>query len=311
MSRNTSKIVFVGNIPYGLSEEQISDIFSSAGRVVSFRLVYDRENGKPKGFGFAEYPDADSAASAVRNLNDFEVMGRKLRVDFSSESHGEDILAGGLGGGGVGTNGSGLTSTPMAHGSSSLAIHGGSSGGGSGSSLPPLPPGKDIPPGASATDEISRVLRTLPPTQLLDVLTQMKTLATNEPARATELLAQAPQLAFAVFQALLLMDLVSPEAIQAVLETATAPSLPPPQQQQQQQAIPLPVAVGHGYAPELAMPVAAPPPPPPPAPVAAAVAPDDLIKQVLELPQAVVDQLPEAERIQLMAVRMQYGGGAR
>ncbi|CAK7225571.1 hypothetical protein SCUCBS95973_005911 [Sporothrix curviconia] len=316
MSRQPSKIVFVGNIPYGLSEEQISDIFSSAGRVVSFRLVYDRENGKPKGFGFAEYPDPDSAASAVRNLNDYDVMGRKLRVDFSNEGHDEDMPAGmGGGGGGGGSNGGGLASVPMAHGNSSSGVAPGgvtSGGGGSGSGLPPLPPGKDIPPGASATDEISRVLRTLPPTQLLDVLTQMKTLATNEPARATELLAQAPQLAYAVFQALLLMDLVSPEAIQAVMETATTP-LPPLQQLQHQQGAipPQPVAAaaaGYGYAPELAPPVAA---PPPPAPVAAAPAPDDLIKQVLELPQSVVDQLPEAERTQLMAVRMQYGGGAR
>lgn len=122
-----SKSVFVGNIPYGrlsphcsyflvltnhslgLTEEQITDIFSSAGKVLSFRLVYDRETGRPKGFGFAEYPDSgnfnqtvsslylntrswsnirlksDSAASAVRNLNDFEIMNRKLRVDFSND----------------------------------------------------------------------------------------------------------------------------------------------------------------------------------------------------------------------------------
>jgi cleavage stimulation factor subunit 2 len=70
-----SKSVFVGNIPYGmvtlapceshllnlqigLTEEQIIDIFSSAGKVVNFRLVYDRETGRPKGFGFAEYPDS-------------------------------------------------------------------------------------------------------------------------------------------------------------------------------------------------------------------------------------------------------------
>jgi cleavage stimulation factor subunit 2 len=115
-----SKSVFVGNIPYGmvtfapceshplklqigLTEEQIIDIFSSAGKVVNFRLVYDRETGRPKGFGFAEYPDSgrwhiffedeqvltldppDSAASAVRNLNDYEIMNRKLRVDFSND----------------------------------------------------------------------------------------------------------------------------------------------------------------------------------------------------------------------------------
>lgn len=44
----------------GLTEEQIIDIFSSAGKVLSFRLVYDRETGRPKGFGFAEYPDSGS-----------------------------------------------------------------------------------------------------------------------------------------------------------------------------------------------------------------------------------------------------------
>jgi cleavage stimulation factor subunit 2 len=80
-----SRVVFVGNIPYGisdpgffqtaflnpsltqqhlgLSEEQITDIFSSAGKVLNFRLVYDRETGRPKGFGFAEYPDAGMPAS--------------------------------------------------------------------------------------------------------------------------------------------------------------------------------------------------------------------------------------------------------
>ena len=297
MSRIPSKIVFVGNIPYGLSEEQISDIFSSAGRVVNFRLVYDRENGKPKGFGFAEYPDPDSAASAVRNLNDHEVMGRKLRVDFSNE--GDDIMLGGpfglFSGGGSGNGGgNGGSNGAPAPTSSSAPI------------LPPLPPGKDIPPGASAADEISRVLRTLPPTQLLDVLTQMKTLATNEPARATELLAQAPQLAYAVFQALLLMDLVSPEAIQAVVDpSATHAQAQPPQAQPQQPP------ASHGYDASLA---AAAPAQPTSALAPAAGAPmsqDELIKQVVELPQSVVDMLPEPDRTTVIALRMQFGGGAR
>ena len=68
----------MGNIPYGnylppfqkrlpqysyisgLTEEQIKDIFGSAGKVMSFRLVYDRETGRPKGFGFVEFPDSGS-----------------------------------------------------------------------------------------------------------------------------------------------------------------------------------------------------------------------------------------------------------
>lgn len=45
----------------GLSEEQITDIFSSAGKVERFRLVYDSETGRPKGFGFADYPDTGMA----------------------------------------------------------------------------------------------------------------------------------------------------------------------------------------------------------------------------------------------------------
>ncbi|KAL2130973.1 hypothetical protein VTI74DRAFT_5695 [Chaetomium olivicolor] len=89
-TRQPSRVVFVGNIPYGLTEEQIIEIFSGAGRVLNFRLVYDRETGRPKGFGFAEFPDYDSAASAVRNLNDYEIMGRKLRVDFSNETVSDD-----------------------------------------------------------------------------------------------------------------------------------------------------------------------------------------------------------------------------
>jgi hypothetical protein len=77
------------------------------------------------------------------------------------------------------------------------------------SSLPPLPIGADLPPGLSCPDAISRTLNTLPPAQLLDILSQMKTLTTTDPAKATELLRQAPQLSYAIFQALLLMGLVT------------------------------------------------------------------------------------------------------
>ncbi|OAA53309.1 nf-x1 finger transcription factor [Niveomyces insectorum RCEF 264] len=297
-TRAPSKVVFVGNIPYGLSEEQISDIFSSAGRVVNFRLVYDREHGKPKGFGFAEYPDADSAASAVRNLNDYEIMGRKLRVDFSNENSS---------GGGADDD----RPTMVIQASPGAPPIGDALAGAAMPSLPPLPSGKDIPAGASTTDEVCRVLRTLPPMQLLDVLSQMKTLAGHDPARATELLAQAPQLAFAVCQALLLMDLVSPEAIQAVVE-----GLPPGAVGAA--AVPTPLGVNpYGGIPGYGLAEGAPMLPIAPTTAVASTHtapavpqnPDELIKQVLELPQTVIDQLPEAERTQLIALRMQYGGG--
>uniref|UniRef100_A0A8H7N9G3 Cleavage stimulation factor subunit 2 hinge domain-containing protein n=1 Tax=Bionectria ochroleuca TaxID=29856 RepID=A0A8H7N9G3_BIOOC len=89
-------------------------------------------------------------------------------------------------------------------------------------------PWQGTPPGVKCTDAISQTLNTLPPSQLLDILAQMKTLATTEPQRAAELLSQAPQLGAAIFQALLLMGLVSPEAIQLVVQGG--PLLRPPAQ---------------------------------------------------------------------------------
>ncbi|GKT54785.1 RNA recognition domain-containing protein [Colletotrichum tofieldiae] len=295
MSKPPSRVVFVGNIPYGLSEEQISDIFSSAGKVLNFRLVYDRETGRPKGFGFAEYPDNDSAASAVRNLNDYEIMGRKLRVDFSNEggSDGNDDSHGhGRDGGNpsYASNGYNPAAPPVQS-----------------STLPPLPAGKELPP------------------NLLDILTQMKALASSDPARATELLQQAPQLAYAVFQALLLMGLVSPEAIHSVIEAGGAPSATPVQ------AAPIgypPQAPAPGYptvpvpgansTPPVAGTPYAPPPqqapygaPPPPAAAALGQDPDALMRQVMELPIETINMLPEAERQQILALRASFGGQRR
>ena len=50
------------------------------------RLVYDRDTGKPKGYGFCEYVDQQTADSAIRNLNGFEFHGRALRVDSAAGS---------------------------------------------------------------------------------------------------------------------------------------------------------------------------------------------------------------------------------
>ena len=146
-------------------------------------------------------------------------------------------------------------------------------------------------------------MNTLSPTQLLDILTQMKTLATNDPARATELLEQAPQLGYAVFQALLLMGLVSPEAINAVLETGS--NAPPPAAAPQvyggySTATP-PAPTGYGV-------------PPPAQPAVAAAAPqdpNDLLQAVLALPEEMIGQLPEVERQQVLALRAQYAAQRR
>lgn len=186
------------------------------------------------------------------------------------------------------------------------------------STLPPLPLGVDLPPGLSCPDAISRTLNTLPPAQLLDVLSQMKTLATTDPSKAIELLNQAPQLSYAIFQALLLMGLVSTEALTSVVEAATTAPIPAPVPTPQQQYS-APGGFGTGYPPPPHMasgtpPVGrqgaypAPPPPQPPA-VQQQQLPDTeaLVQQVLAMSQEVVDSLPPAEREQIMALRQAYG----
>ncbi|KFY22029.1 hypothetical protein V493_06903 [Pseudogymnoascus sp. VKM F-4281 (FW-2241)] len=309
-----SKSVFVGNIPYGLTEEQIIDIFSSAGKVVNFRLVYDRETGRPKGFGFAEYPDSDSAASAVRNLNDYEIMNRKLRVDFSNDGAEDE------------------TSAPTGYQHPPLPLNGvpvpppGMAPPNGASTLPPLPQGIDLPPGLTCPDSISRTLNTLPPSQLLDVLSQMKSLVTTDQGKAIELLRQAPQLSYAIFQALLLMGLVSTDSLASVVDAAGAP--PQAAATAPTQAIPpqgqYPSAPGPGYAPQSGYPapgqmgtppthgIPYPPPPQqsyqqqPPAAAAGQPDADALIQQVLTMPQELIDQLAPAERSQLLALRAQF-----
>lgn len=230
----------------------------------------------------------DSAASAVRNLNDYEIMGRKLRVDYSSEGKAEEED-----GPMPARPAPSATYVPPANGTSHTINPAGS--------LPPLPPGKELPQGVTATDAISRTLNTLPPAQLLDILSQMKSLASTDAARATELLAQAPQLSYAIFQALLLMGLVSPEAISSVVDTSAAPPQMPPTMPPM--GFPGPPMPGYPGVPTSTPPVAAPYAPP----VAPAPAPggdqDALVKQVLSLPQEVIDQLPEAERQQIMTLR--------
>mmetsp|Transcript_3173 Transcript_3173/g.6525 ORF Transcript_3173/g.6525 Transcript_3173/m.6525 type:complete len:160 (-) Transcript_3173:890-1369(-) len=88
--------VFVGNLAFSTTEEQLYTAFSEIGRIVKVRMVSDLETGKPRGFAFIEFEDPQAALSAIRNMNEYEINGRKIRVNFSNSSHLE-TLAGQLG----------------------------------------------------------------------------------------------------------------------------------------------------------------------------------------------------------------------
>ena len=59
---------------------------------ILFRLVYDRETGKPKGYGFCEYQDVETAQSAMRNLNNHDFNGRPLRVGVAAGEQNKDEI---------------------------------------------------------------------------------------------------------------------------------------------------------------------------------------------------------------------------
>jgi len=177
-AEKSARSVFVGNIPYDTSEEQLKDIFRAAGKVLSFRLVYDRESGKPKGYGFCEYEDQETALSAMRNLNGFEFNGRQLRVDSAAADKGKEEL------------------------SAAEAVS--------------SPYGEAVEP-EKAPEAISRAVASLPPEQMFELMKQMKLCIQNNPTEARNMLLQNPQLAYALLQAQVVMRIVDPKVAMAML----------------------------------------------------------------------------------------------
>ena len=75
-----SKSIYVGNLPWSATEDEVRNIFSAYGTVNSVNLVTDRETGRARGFGFVEMADADADA-AIQALNGSSLGSRTLRVN--------------------------------------------------------------------------------------------------------------------------------------------------------------------------------------------------------------------------------------
>lgn len=75
-----SKSIYVGNLPWSSTEEQVRDLFAEYGNVHSVKLVNDRETGRARGFGFVEMDDA-AAETAIEALDNQNFGGRTLRVN--------------------------------------------------------------------------------------------------------------------------------------------------------------------------------------------------------------------------------------
>ncbi|XP_017013603.1 cleavage stimulation factor subunit 2 [Drosophila takahashii] len=222
--------VFVGNIPYEATEEKLKEIFSEVGPVLSLKLVFDRESGKPKGFGFCEYKDQETALSAMRNLNGYEIGGRTLRVDNActekSRMEMQQLLQG-----------------PQVEN----------------------PYGEPCEP-EDAPELITKTVASLPPEQMYELMKQMKLCIVSNPSEARQMLMLNPQLAYALLQAMVVMRIVDPQQALGMLFKAN--QMPPvlggnPHQgsgniSMQQQQGPIPQQQQQQPAPQPPMPVPGP-----------------------------------------------------
>jgi RNA recognition motif-containing protein len=75
-----AKRIYVGNLPYRITEDEVRDLFQEHGTVLSVNLINDRETGQPRGFGFVEMED-QGADTAIEALNNSSLGGRTLKVN--------------------------------------------------------------------------------------------------------------------------------------------------------------------------------------------------------------------------------------
>jgi RNA recognition motif-containing protein len=73
--------IYVGNLPYATTEDELREMFSQYGEITSLNIIRDKFTGSSKGFGFVEMADRASAQSAIEALNGTEMGGRALTVN--------------------------------------------------------------------------------------------------------------------------------------------------------------------------------------------------------------------------------------
>lgn len=86
--------LYVGNLPYSITKEELTETFSKVGKVDSVNIVMDRYSGKPRGFAFVEMSNDSEAANAVSSLNGQTLGDRKIVVN---EARAEESRGGGGG----------------------------------------------------------------------------------------------------------------------------------------------------------------------------------------------------------------------
>ncbi len=97
--------LYVGNLPFSVSEQEVEDLFRQIGVVESTNLVTDRDTGRSRGFAFVEMDSRESADAAIAALNGYEIDGRTLTVNEARPKDNRASRGGGRGFGGGGRGG--------------------------------------------------------------------------------------------------------------------------------------------------------------------------------------------------------------
>lgn len=101
-----SNRLFVGNLPFDVTEEQIRSLLGADGRTVkSVKVITDKDTGRPRGFAFVDLEDAAQAKAAIAALDGKDFGGRPLRVNVAEDKPGFGGGRGGAGGAGGGFGG--------------------------------------------------------------------------------------------------------------------------------------------------------------------------------------------------------------
>ncbi len=73
--------IYVGNLPYSVSEDDLKNVFGEFGEVASVSIITDKYSGRSKGFGFVEMSNDSEASEAISSLNESDLKGRNMRVN--------------------------------------------------------------------------------------------------------------------------------------------------------------------------------------------------------------------------------------
>ncbi len=80
--------LYVGNLPFSVTEDELREIFERHGKVQSVNVIMDRETGRPRGFGFIEMADSSAASDAMRALDGSDLGGRSIKVNEAQDRQG-------------------------------------------------------------------------------------------------------------------------------------------------------------------------------------------------------------------------------